>query len=150
MLLALSAGLSVPPESTAAPTNALGTPSPNTRKRFRTKFTQDQKDKMYQFAERVGWKMQKRDEDLVQEFCHEVGVDRGVLKVWMHNNKNTFGKRDSNGDRSALELEPNNTHNNEINVNGRNNNNGTTQDPNHHYQNDSGTNAGTNGSSSSS
>ena len=39
--------------------------------------------------------MQKRDEELVQEFCHEIGVDRGVLKVWMHNNKNTFGKRDA-------------------------------------------------------
>lgn len=52
---------------------------------------------MYQFAERVGWKMQKRDEDLVQEFCNEIGIDKGVLKVWMHNNKNTFAKRDVNG-----------------------------------------------------
>ena len=50
---------------------------------------------MYQFAERVGWKMQKRDEELVMEFCNEVGVDKGVLKVWMHNNKNTFAKRDA-------------------------------------------------------
>ncbi|RYQ85867.1 hypothetical protein Ahy_B10g105497 isoform A [Arachis hypogaea] len=66
----------------------------SSRKRFRTKFTQEQKEKMHVFAERVGWKIQKRDEDLIQEFCHEVGVDRGVLKVWMHNNKNTFGKRE--------------------------------------------------------
>lgn len=67
------------------------------RKRFRTKFSQIQKEKMLEFAERVGWKMQKRDDDLIHEFCNEVGVDRTVLKVWMHNNKNTFGKRDLNG-----------------------------------------------------
>lgn len=67
------------------------------RKRFRTKFSQSQKEKMFEFAERVGWKMQKRDDDLIHEFCNEVGVDRTVLKVWMHNNKNTFGKRDLNG-----------------------------------------------------
>lgn len=49
---------------------------------------------MYEFAEKVGWKIQKRDEDMIQEFCSDVGVDRGVLKVWMHNNKNTLGKKD--------------------------------------------------------
>ncbi|KDO72567.1 hypothetical protein CISIN_1g016972mg [Citrus sinensis] len=59
------------------------------RKRFRTKFSQSQKEKMFEFAERVGWKMQKRDDDLVHEFCNEV--------VWMHNNKSTFAKRDLNG-----------------------------------------------------
>lgn len=48
---------------------------------------------MYEFAEKVGWKMQKRDDEMVNEFCNEVGVDRTVLKVWMHNNKNTFGKQ---------------------------------------------------------
>ncbi|XP_028781680.1 zinc-finger homeodomain protein 9-like [Neltuma alba] len=148
VLLALSAGLPIHPESTAGPASALGTPTLNSRKRFRTKFTQEQKDKMYQFAERVGWKMQKRDEDLVQEFCHEVGVDRGVLKVWMHNNKNTLGKKDAmNGNINVLELDQDNNHENGIT---RNNNNGSTQDPNHHCQNDSGANAGTNGSSSSS
>ncbi|CAL0321744.1 unnamed protein product [Lupinus luteus] len=98
MLLALSggAGLSVPPESTAAPANiaGIGGSAASPRKRFRTKFSQEQKEKMHEFAERVGWKMQKRDEDLVMEFCNEVGVDRSVLKVWMHNNKNTFGKKD--------------------------------------------------------
>lgn len=57
---------------------------------------------MLDFAERVGWKMQKRDEDLVRDFCNQVGVERGVLKVWMHNNKNTMGKKpDSNGTTTA-------------------------------------------------
>ncbi|KAK4393108.1 Zinc-finger homeodomain protein 10 [Sesamum angolense] len=49
---------------------------------------------MHEFAEKVGWKMQKRDEDMISEFCSDIGVDKGVFKVWMHNNKNTFAKKD--------------------------------------------------------
>ncbi|KAL0431716.1 UNVERIFIED_CONTAM: Zinc-finger homeodomain protein 10 [Sesamum radiatum] len=100
MLLALSHGLSGPPTDSGTPIsggiNASSVPllNSNSRKRFRTKFTQDQKEKMFEFAERVGWKMQKRDEDVISEFCSEIGVDKGVFKVWMHNNKNTFGKKD--------------------------------------------------------
>ncbi|XP_058773222.1 zinc-finger homeodomain protein 10-like [Vicia villosa] len=107
MLLALSGagvGFSIPPENTAAPLS-LGSPMGASRKRFRTKFTQEQKDKMHEFAERVGWKMQKRDEEMVNGFCNEVGVDRSVLKVWMHNNKNTLGRKLSdhvNGDGAAV------------------------------------------------
>ncbi|CAH8348671.1 unnamed protein product [Eruca vesicaria subsp. sativa] len=67
--------------------------TPGSRKRFRTKFSQNQKDKMHEFADKIGWKIQKRDEEEVREFCREVGVDKGVLKVWMHNNKNTFNNR---------------------------------------------------------
>ncbi|XP_064941682.1 zinc-finger homeodomain protein 2-like isoform X1 [Musa acuminata AAA Group] len=61
------------------------------RKRFRTKFTQEQKDKMLAFAERLGWRIQKHDEAAVQQFCEETCIKRHVLKVWMHNNKNTLG-----------------------------------------------------------
>ncbi|KAJ1264240.1 hypothetical protein BS78_09G248200 [Paspalum vaginatum] len=57
------------------------------RKRFRTKFTPEQKEQMLEFAERLGWRMQKQDEALVQHFCQQVGVRRQVFKVWMHNNK---------------------------------------------------------------
>ncbi|KAJ0763488.1 putative transcription factor ZF-HD family [Helianthus annuus] len=64
------------------------------RKRFRTKFTQIQKEKMYFFAEKVGWKMQRCDDKMVADFCNEIGIKRGVFKVWMHNNKNTFGKKE--------------------------------------------------------
>ncbi|KAM1358033.1 hypothetical protein ACFX15_044334 [Malus domestica] len=149
--------------------------SPNARKRFRTKFTQDQKEKMYQFAERVGWKMQKRDEEIVREFCNEAGVEKGVLKVWMHNNKNTFSKRDVlNGgaggragslSRPSFLLEHSHHHNNGTNGNGTNGNGNNNDDdeeedddqndnkngvpnPNHHYQGADG--GGNNGSSSSS
>ncbi|CAD5182686.1 zinc-finger homeodomain protein 2-like isoform X2 [Musa acuminata AAA Group] len=60
------------------------------RKRFRTKFTQEQKEKMLAFAERLGWRIQKHDEAAVQQFCEETCIKRHVLKVWMHNNKHTL------------------------------------------------------------
>lgn len=63
------------------------------KKRYRTKFSQEQKDKMLAFAEKVGWRIQKHDETAVQQFCAEVQVKRQVLKVWMHNNKHTLGKK---------------------------------------------------------
>lgn len=63
------------------------------RKRFRTKFTQQQKDRMNEFAEKLGWKIQKQDEQEVQQFCSEVGVKRQVFKVWMHNNKQAMKKK---------------------------------------------------------
>ncbi|OMO87589.1 hypothetical protein CCACVL1_08922 [Corchorus capsularis] len=72
--------------------NADGMPPPPpyvlSKKRFRTKFTQEQKDKMLEFAEKVGWRINKQDEEEVEKFCAEVGVKRQVFKVWMHNNKN--------------------------------------------------------------
>lgn len=57
------------------------------KKRFRTKFTSEQKEKMNDFAESLGWKISKHDEDAVQGFCNDVQVSRNVFKVWMHNNK---------------------------------------------------------------
>uniref|UniRef100_A0A2C9U1W9 ZF-HD dimerization-type domain-containing protein n=1 Tax=Manihot esculenta TaxID=3983 RepID=A0A2C9U1W9_MANES len=65
----------------------------SSKKRFRTKFTQEQKDKMLDFAEKLGWRIQKHDEAAVEQFCAEYGVKRRVLKVWMHNNKHTVGKK---------------------------------------------------------
>lgn len=64
-----------------------------TKKRFRTKFSREQKEKMAAFAERAGWKIQKVDSFVVQQFCEEIGVKRRVLKVWMHNNKNAFANK---------------------------------------------------------
>ncbi|KAF8378447.1 hypothetical protein HHK36_029787 [Tetracentron sinense] len=141
MLLSLSAGLSdnrattmntTTTTTTMKTTEAIMAASPNGRKRLRTKFSKEQKDKMYMFAERVGWKMQKRDEGLVEEFCNEVGVGKGVFKVWMHNNKYTFGKGDFNGGGSRFE-----SNNHDI-------------DDNHTQQDDSSAHVATNGSSSSS
>lgn len=63
------------------------------RKRYRTKFSQEQKEMMSSFAEKVGWKMQKSDESTVSNFCQEVGIKRRVLKVWMHNNKQNLARK---------------------------------------------------------
>ncbi|URE43766.1 ZF-HD protein dimerization region containing protein [Musa troglodytarum] len=66
---------------------------PLVKKRFRTKFTAEQKEKMLHFAEKVGWRFQKQEESAVQQFCQEIGVKRRVLKVWMHNNKHNLAKK---------------------------------------------------------
>ncbi|KAM0055884.1 putative transcription factor ZF-HD family [Helianthus debilis subsp. tardiflorus] len=63
-------------------------------KRFRTKFSPEQKQKMLNFAEKVGWKMQRCDDKMVADFCNEIGIRRRIFKVWMHNNKNTSAKRE--------------------------------------------------------
>lgn len=65
------------------------------KKRFRTKFTSEQKEKMLAFAERVGWRLQKQEESMVQHLCQDIGIRRRVLKVWMHNNKHHFAKKNS-------------------------------------------------------
>ncbi|XP_062009912.1 zinc-finger homeodomain protein 9-like [Rosa rugosa] len=149
MLLALSTGISDNPNNHHGG-QIVSPGGSNARKRFRTKFSQEQKDKMFQFAERVGWKMQKRDEDIVHEFCNEIGVDKGVLKVWMHNNKNSFAKRDGSGgagngiNTTAAARLPNSTldqiHNN---MNGNNNNTSNEEDEDDdHPNNNNNTNGG--------
>ncbi|CAI9766658.1 unnamed protein product [Fraxinus pennsylvanica] len=68
--------------------------SSGSKKRFRTKFSQKQKERMHEFATRLGWKIQKQDEQELQQFCNEMGVKRQVFKVWMHNNKQAMKKRE--------------------------------------------------------
>lgn len=63
------------------------------KKRFRTRFSEEQKDQMMEFAEKLGWRIQKQDEQEVQQFCSQVGVKRKVFKVWMHNNKQAMKKK---------------------------------------------------------
>ncbi|XP_075478057.1 zinc-finger homeodomain protein 4-like [Primulina tabacum] len=74
---------------------AAARPNQVVKKRFRTKFTQEQKEKLQDFAEKVGWKIQKLEESAVQSFCQEVGVNRRVLRVWMLNNKHSFAKKNN-------------------------------------------------------
>ncbi|KAI0510694.1 hypothetical protein KFK09_011303 [Dendrobium nobile] len=64
------------------------------KKRLRTRFTAEQKEKMARFAEKVGWKLQRHEED-VGNFCEEIGIKRRVLKVWMHNNKHNFAQKNN-------------------------------------------------------
>lgn len=60
------------------------------KRRYRTKFTAQQKEKLLAFAMKAGWRMQKLDEHAVKQFCEELGIERRVLKVWMHNNKHNY------------------------------------------------------------
>ncbi|XP_050381525.1 zinc-finger homeodomain protein 9-like [Argentina anserina] len=155
MLLALSTGVSDNPNNHHGGQIVSPGGGTNARKRFRTKFSQKQKDKMFQFAERVGWKMQKRDEDIVHEFCNEIGVDKGVLKVWMHNNKNTFAKRDviSGSGGAANGISPTATaripdstgldqHQLHNMMNGNNNNNNSNDEDDHPNNNSNNGNGG--------
>lgn len=57
------------------------------RRRRRTKFTEEQKSKMLEFAEKLGWKPQKHDEEEIVKFCRAVGISRRVFKVWLSNNR---------------------------------------------------------------
>ncbi|KAJ4901234.1 Zinc-finger homeodomain protein 3 [Raphanus sativus] len=84
----------------------------NQKKRYRTKFSQEQKEKMLSFAESIGWKMQRQEEAVVQQFCQEIGVRRRVLKVWIHNNKHNLSKKSNNVINNVVELS---SGNNDIN-----------------------------------
>nr|GME08317.1 zinc-finger homeodomain protein 6-like [Ipomoea batatas] len=86
-----------PAESSSEDLNAGGGQGllqmPSSKKRFRTKFTQQQKQQMHEFAEKIGWRIQKQDDQEVHKFCSEVGVKRQVFKVWMHNSKQAEKKK---------------------------------------------------------
>ncbi|KAH6765084.1 homeobox protein 24 [Perilla frutescens var. hirtella] len=75
--------------------NAVAPPPPQfvSKKRFRTKFTTEQKEKMLEFAEKLGWRIPREDDTEVQRFCAENGVKRQVFKVWMHNNKSNSSSK---------------------------------------------------------
>uniref|UniRef100_A0A1D1XIY1 ZF-HD homeobox protein At4g24660 n=1 Tax=Anthurium amnicola TaxID=1678845 RepID=A0A1D1XIY1_9ARAE len=84
-------GSETPPPPPAPPlVPDMASAKDRSRKRFRTKFTPEQKEEMLKFAEKVGWRIQRHDNDELQEFCTKVGVKRHVLKVWMHNNKGSL------------------------------------------------------------
>ncbi|KAM1026637.1 hypothetical protein ACFX13_040247 [Malus domestica] len=75
------------------------------KKRFRTKFTAEQKEKMLAFAEKLGWKLLRKDlEDEIETFCRSVGVTRQVFKVWMHNHKNLSSSSTSASTGNASSL----------------------------------------------
>ncbi|XP_026657962.2 zinc-finger homeodomain protein 10-like [Phoenix dactylifera] len=74
----------------AASSGGFQAAAPVPRKRFRTKFSAEQKKRMQEMSERLGWRMPKKDDAVVEEFCRQVGVERGVFKVWMHNNKHAY------------------------------------------------------------
>ncbi|CAL9184828.1 zinc-finger homeodomain protein 8-like [Musa acuminata AAA Group] len=109
----LAAALPLPPCQEAGPDRAcrVGSETPprreeaaaeasGSRKRFRTRFTAEQKEKMQAFAEKLGWRVQKQDDVALDEFCLQIGVKRHVLKVWMHNNKSHLSSSSSSSSAS--------------------------------------------------
>lgn len=58
---------------------------------------------MRAFAERAGWKINGCDDKYVREFCGELGVEREVLKVWIHNNKYFANERNRNTTSSMFQ-----------------------------------------------
>ncbi|XP_071704344.1 zinc-finger homeodomain protein 2-like [Rutidosis leptorrhynchoides] len=97
MMMAFGGANGVPAESSSEDLNiyrAYDGVGSTSKKRFRTKFTQEQKDKMQDFADRIGWKIQKQDEQEILQFCSAIGLKKQVFKVWMHNNKQTTKKKE--------------------------------------------------------
>ncbi|KAG4909682.1 hypothetical protein JHK87_055798 [Glycine soja] len=80
-------------EAVSDPTSGATPHGGSNKKRFRTRFTQEQKEKMLAFAEKLGWRILKHDDSVVQEFCAQTSIQPHVLKVWVHNNKHTLGKK---------------------------------------------------------
>lgn len=120
-----------PAAGNAKYSNGGGSGGSSSRKRFRTKFSEEQKDKMRYFSEKLGWKLQKRDDNLIAEFCDEIGVGRSVLKVWMHNNKNTLGKANLSNSISSINLH---TTTNNSNINNYNDSTSPSNDHNYQHQ----------------
>ncbi|KAK4259991.1 hypothetical protein QN277_003168 [Acacia crassicarpa] len=85
MMVAFGGG--VPVDSSGEGRQQPASMSKTTKKRFRTKFTQEQKRRMMEYAEKIGWKIQKNEEQQVRQFCSQVEVEMQVFKIWMHNNK---------------------------------------------------------------
>lgn len=80
------------------------------RKRYRTKFTVEQKEKMMGFAERLGWKLQRKElDEEIERFCESVGVSRQVFKVWMHNHKNNNNSSSTSNNNSSAAAAANST-----------------------------------------
>ncbi|KAH1189983.1 Zinc-finger homeodomain protein 1 [Glycine max] len=77
-------------EAVSDPTSGATPHGGSNKKRFGTRFTQEQKEKMLAFAEKLGWSILKHDDSVVQEFCAQTSIQPHVLKVWVHNNKHTL------------------------------------------------------------
>jgi ZF-HD class homeobox domain-containing protein len=67
----------------------LPNPSPSKTRPIitRTKITAEQRWRMWEFAHRFGWSIQKARADAVDALCAQVGLPKRVLSNWMVNNR---------------------------------------------------------------
>eukprot|EP00245_Coleochaete_scutata_P009142 TRINITY_DN2950_c0_g1_i1.p1 TRINITY_DN2950_c0_g1~~TRINITY_DN2950_c0_g1_i1.p1 ORF type:complete len:538 (+),score=94.46 TRINITY_DN2950_c0_g1_i1:267-1880(+) len=56
-------------------------------KRIRTKLTQEQKEKMEIYAEKVGWTVVGQRKEEVEVACADIGIGQKTLRYWLHNTK---------------------------------------------------------------
>lgn len=56
-------------------------------KRFKTKFTADQTERMRSYAEKLTWKVGPEDREETEGFCNEIGVNLNNFMTWMNNHK---------------------------------------------------------------
>ena len=58
----------------------IGGSSESRKKRYRTKFSAEQKEEMTQFLDKLGWKVVRQREDFVTQFYEDVGMPRNVSR----------------------------------------------------------------------
>ncbi|KAI5664904.1 hypothetical protein M9H77_24227 [Catharanthus roseus] len=61
-------------------------------KRVRTKFSPQKKDKLKEFANQIGWKLNKNqvEEEEIRKFCSELEITKPILKSWINNNRKSM------------------------------------------------------------
>ncbi|XP_027338063.1 zinc-finger homeodomain protein 5-like [Abrus precatorius] len=57
------------------------------KRKKRTMFTPEQRNRMMRFAERLEWRPQRNNNDEIQRFCLEMGISRRMFLVWLSNNR---------------------------------------------------------------
>ncbi|KAI4296207.1 hypothetical protein L6164_036183 [Bauhinia variegata] len=57
------------------------------RRRRRTVFTPEQKNRMLTFAEKSGWSAKNADGEELEHFCQQMGISRRTFMVWLSNNR---------------------------------------------------------------
>ncbi|XP_052206764.1 zinc-finger homeodomain protein 5-like [Diospyros lotus] len=55
--------------------------------RSRTVFSKEQKQKMLDLAEKLGWRVLEGKKELIHHCCEEVGVKTSSFRDWVYNNK---------------------------------------------------------------
>ncbi|XP_052206760.1 zinc-finger homeodomain protein 5-like [Diospyros lotus] len=50
-------------------------------------FNKEQKQKMLDLAEKLGWRVLKEKKELIHHYCEEIGVKTSSFRDWVYNNK---------------------------------------------------------------
>ncbi|KAK9287320.1 hypothetical protein L1049_015734 [Liquidambar formosana] len=58
----------------------------STKKR-KSRITKEQRNRMTAFAERLGWRPQRHDEEEIGHFCSQLGITCHSFKVWVGHNR---------------------------------------------------------------